>query len=122
MRATDPLTALVRFGQVPLFLIAVFLVWSWIRKSNVQGDFTDAKCLKMLQVVDRRLRKLQLVRDPNETLHQFADRIEQHAKADDLSLSRVNIHCYANWYRMFAEARYRGQIPQPFSDDSLAAV
>ncbi len=84
-RVTDPLLALFRFTQLPLFLILVYVLWSrYLKPSQSLGDPADVQSRKMLRHVDRRLRKFSLVRRPSETLYQFADRIDRVASDGSL--------------------------------------
>ena len=55
----------------------------------------------LLRDLDRAVAKQDEVRQPHETLHQFATRLEQ---------SQVEpLHAAAHWYRSYAESRYQGQ-------------
>ena len=114
MRATDPLMVVFRFAQLPLFCILVYLLWTRFGASS-SGDVnpSDVQSRRMLRQVDRISRKRKLIRQPHETLHRFAERIEQHqretAKPSDSRLTEL-----AQWYRHYADARYRGEMPVPF--------
>lgn len=116
MRATDPLTLLIRFGQIPMFLIAAFLLWRHLRREQHGGaNPDDLLSRKLLSRVDRRIKKHALVRKPHETMHQFANRIESHtAESEGDEQKHDLMERYAAWYRSFAEARYQGQLPEPF--------
>lgn len=117
LRATDTLLLLFRLTQWPLFFGLLFVLWSrYLKPSRRLGDPVDVQSRKMLRQADRRVRRFALVREPSETLYQFADRIDQFASTDDAPrkpevaerLSRA-----AEWYRTYANARYQGCLPQP---------
>ncbi|MGB7347323.1 MAG: transglutaminase-like domain-containing protein [Pirellulaceae bacterium] len=116
-RATDPIALLIRFGQWPVLLLGLTLLWRRLRRGS--GDAMsddDVKSRRMLASVDRKLKRHALRRPPHETLHQFADRLEQQSLADVPStLASDVLAIYAKWYRDFAEARYQGQMPQPLA-------
>ena len=122
MRATDPITYLIRYGQIPFFLLVLTFLWRRLRGGgDAAVDPIDLKSRKMLARVDQRVKKHSLVRAPHETLHQFADRVDQLAVHErELAASMASntasaiLSSYAHWYREFAEARYRGLVPQPF--------
>jgi len=61
---------------------------------------------KLLRRTDRRLKRRGPVRLPNETLHQFAARLETHH--GDAEFDRRA----AKWYVDYALIRYRGRINQ----------
>ncbi len=117
IRATDPLLFLFRIGQLPLFCVLVYLLWSrYLKPRGSDLDPIDQQSRKMLRKVDRLLRKHALVRLPSETPYQFADRIEARrcdaggpisGDADKL-LSGIS-----RWYRDYADARYQGKLPTP---------
>ncbi len=117
IRATDPLLFLFRVGQLPLFCVLVYLLWSrYLKPSRSDLDPIDQQSRKMLRKVDRLLRKHALVRLPSETPYQFADRIEalrcdrggQLSGEADKLLSGIS-----RWYRDYANARYQGKLPTP---------
>jgi transglutaminase-like putative cysteine protease len=121
-RATDPLSILIRFAQVPLFLLGVILLWRRLRRGQSTGlSDDDIKSRKMLALVDRKLARLSFHRAVGETLHQFAGRIEnaeslpQPGRSESSSVNDFRaVRGYANWYREFAEARYQGRLPEPY--------
>ncbi len=117
MRATDPLFAIFRFGQIPFFCVLVFLLWKSIRRGyDNEANPEDVKSKQMLQRIDRKLKKLSLIRQPHETLHQFALRIEHAVATEMVDPDRHGdfLKQAASWYRQYAAARYRGQLPMPF--------
>lgn len=119
IRATDPLFLVFRIAQWPLFCFLVFYLWSRRYRSVRQGEAAiDYQARKMLKQVDRRLRKFALVRDPSETLYQFADRIDASvadATAPVKQSVRHRLEDAAQWYRRYATARYQGQLPEPLA-------
>ena len=111
MRVTDPLLVLLRLVQLPLFFFLVFVLWTkYLRPSRDGVDPIDQQSRKMLRKADWRARRKSYIRKPSETLHQFADRIEMLPGNADPELERL-----ANWYRQYAESRYRGMLPQPLT-------
>ena len=54
---------------------------------------------ELLKVVDRRVKKQDFVRQPAETLHQFAQRMEMSEQHDALVGA-------ARWYREYADVRF----------------
>jgi transglutaminase-like putative cysteine protease len=111
-RASDSLTFLFRIAQLPLFCIVAGLLWVRHRQKLRAGtDPMDYQSRQMLERVDRQLRKHALVRSPNETLHQFASRLE--SAAGETPDGSTVLEDAARWYRSFAAARYRGLMPQP---------
>lgn len=64
---------------------------------------------RLLKQHDRMLKRRSLVREPSETLHAFAARIEQHA--GDLA-------SWASWYRRYAAVRYN----ETLDDDTIASL
>ena len=109
--ASDPLARTFRLGQVPLFFFLVFLLWRRIRESRMEPEEAmDRQSRKMLSKMDRRMRRLSLVRRRNETLHQFADRIEaRYSGESDATIGWAQK--IADAYRAFATARYQGLQP-----------
>ncbi len=116
-RATDPLTLIIQIGQWPLLFLGLFMLWRRLRRGGEnKGNPDDVRSRQMLATVDRKLHKMSLNRSPNETLHQFAARLEEQAECAELPPhGDSQLLCrYAKWYREFAEARYQGQMPTPF--------
>jgi len=114
-RTADSLTLIFRVAQLPLFCMLLVLLWVRHRqKQRANEDSNEVQSRQMLQRVDRRMKRFSLVRAPNETLHQFAKRVEAAARRSaelEPQLRRV-----ADWYRSFAEARYRGKLPEPLAE------
>jgi hypothetical protein len=70
--------------------------------SVAECDPWVAAMRRLLQQMDGRLRKVDLVRLPHETLHQFAARL--------IAVStNAEYHQAAEWYRRFAALRYGGR-------------
>lgn len=118
LRATDPLIILFRFATVPLFLTVIALIW--MRHRGHQGALLDPleiQCRKMLHRMDRKLKRRGLIRSPNETLHQFARRVETASGNDPEQTEQLRQA--ATWYREFANERYQGRMPREI-DFSLA--
>ena len=117
VRATDPLLVVFRLGQLPLFCVLAYLLWSrYLKPSRVDVDPIDQQSRKMLRRVDRRLRKHALVRRPSETPYQFADRIEERRCDGDAPVSSEAdklLSGISRWYRDYADARYQGKLPTP---------
>jgi hypothetical protein len=67
-----------------------------------------ASMQRSLARLDRRLRKHDFVRQPSETLHQFAGRLRQASDNEDWLA-----HC-ADWYLAYAHLRYAGDTSQSF--------
>ncbi|MCO8120272.1 DUF3488 and transglutaminase-like domain-containing protein [Stieleria sp. TO1_6] len=115
-RATDSLTFLFRIAQLPLFCLLIALLWLRHRQRlRLGGDPMEYQSRQMLQRVDRKLRKHALVRAPQETLHQFADRVQLSAANQPESAAFLTRS--AAWYRSFAAARYQGLMPAPMPTD-----
>ena len=117
MRATDPLYIIFRFGLIPLFCVLAFLLWRSFRSGYDQtASVDDIKSKQMLQRIDRKVKRLSLQRRPEETLHQFAARIELTLDQDVITKPHQLdfLKQAADWYRQFASARYQGQMPVPF--------
>ncbi len=112
LRSNDPLMTALRLLQAPLLVVIAGLLW-WRRISH-KGELVDPmdrQSHKRLAEVDRRLRRHGLVRKSHETLHQFSDRIEN---THDENLDSTLLSAMATWYRQYASARYRGQLPDAF--------
>ena len=114
VRATDSLTVVFRIAQLPLFCAVVLLLWIRHRQKIRQAsDPQELQSRQMLSQVDRRVRKHHLQRVPSETLHQFAIRVDAAAEQSTKEESATFLRRAADWYRHFASARYRGQMPNP---------
>jgi len=119
IRITDPLMILFRVAQLPLFCVVIFLLWSKFLRPNRSEEYDlDQVSHRMLQRVDRKLKKHQIVRRKSETLYQFADRIDTHFSNDSnpiQSSERDWARKIPDWYRQYAEARYQGHRPVPLA-------
>jgi transglutaminase-like putative cysteine protease len=114
VRTSDSLILLFRIAQLPLFCLVVGLLWYRHRQRlRNQGDPDELASRQMLARVDRKLKRLDLVRDPGETLHQFAARVERAVDRQPHPSSATFLKRAAGWYRDFASARYRGLRPKP---------
>lgn len=114
LRTSDSLTFVFRIAQLPLFCMLVALLWIRNRqKLRAGSDPMEFESRQMLHRVDRRVRKYALVRDRNETLHQFASRVE--SVAGEKHAATTFLMDAAEWYRSFAAARYRGIMPAPMN-------
>ncbi len=112
LSSSDPVLTTLRMLQIPLLVVVAFLLWLRRRSQHrVPVDPIDRQSHKRLAQVDRRVRRWGIVRDSNETLHQFADRIETVAWDAPKSIPAFAI---ATWYRQYAAARYQGQLPAEF--------
>ncbi len=119
IRATDALVLVFQFAQLPLFLFLVSFWWvKFRRKGASSSDALDSISLKMLRKADRKIRKHALSRRPSETLFQFADRIESTLDGSIVPLEIAERRRLADWYRQYASARYRGQMPEPLRQTS----
>ncbi|MEO1528778.1 MAG: transglutaminase-like domain-containing protein [Planctomycetota bacterium] len=116
-RTADSLTFLFRVAQLPLFCMVVILMWIRHRQRLRKGaDPLEFESRQMLQRVDRKLKKHDLIRAPHETLHQFASRVDSAAGSETVVDSRDFLERAATWYRSFASARYRGLMPEAMAD------
>lgn len=119
IRVTDPLNILFRVAQLPLFCVAVFLLWTkFLRPNRGEEHDMDIACRRMLKQADRKCKKHELVRGRSETLNQFADRIEAFHHSEDQRLGETEtqlLQALPTWYRQFASARYQGMRPAPFT-------
>ena len=131
-RVSEPLMFWFRIAQLPLFFVLVFFLWCrYWRAPDGVSDPDELQSRRMLRQADRLCRKHQLIRQPHETIHHFAARIEGHqqlAKADpqiaissratkDVS-TNTQLTELAGWYRKFAEARYQGRLPMSWRDSA----
>ncbi len=124
-RVTDTLMVIFRLIQLPLFGILLYVWWTKFYKPSRWGfDAADHQSRRRLSKVDRRLKKWSFVHSANETLYQFADRIDQHLQANQpmkknrTAVStdhREMIASASAWYRSYADARYQGQLPDEFA-------
>ncbi len=109
MWSSDSLMLTFRILQVPLAMLVLALLW-WRRCISKREtiDPNDLESRRRLSRVDRRMRRVGLVRRPHETLHQFAQRVQE---SESVSPEKVTRERFANWYREFANARYQGLVP-----------
>ncbi|TWU34374.1 transglutaminase-like domain-containing protein [Novipirellula artificiosorum] len=115
LRASNPLLKVFQFAQGPLFLLVSVLLWKRYQIANASSaNPVDILSRKMLRQVDRRMKRASLVRQGNETMHQFAARIENTFPPSKTPVQPC-VDEVADWYRRFAEARYRGETPEPFT-------
>jgi transglutaminase-like putative cysteine protease len=119
IRVTDPLNILFRVAQLPLFCVAVFLLWTkFLRPARGEDRDIDIASRRMLKQADRKCKKHELVRRRSETLNQFADRIEAFCTSEDQPLGQAEnqrLQALPDWYRQFASARYQGMRPTPLT-------
>lgn len=116
IRATDAVVIVFQFAQLPVFLFLVGFWWIKFRRNGSStNDLTDVRSLRMLRKVDRLTNKLALRRRASETLFQFADRIEAERCESIDQRQRAQRTRLAQWYRSYATARYRGNMPQPLN-------
>lgn len=137
-RATDTLIVILRFAQLPLFLVlAGALIYRYRKSIAEQGDASELKSRAVLRRADKLLRKYSLVRRPNETLHRFAARIESIADSESSPVNaiagieqsdldtgpqptntarrvlatsdRERLIAAADWYREFAVSRFSAE-------------
>jgi transglutaminase-like putative cysteine protease len=118
LRVTESVFFFFRIIQLPLFCVLVFLLWTkYLRPAHGEANSIDQQSRKMLRTVDRRARRHALVRQPGETLYQFAERIETRRADTAAPLGKEARNLLAevsSWYRAYADARYQGQLPVPF--------
>lgn len=118
IRVTEGLSKLFRWIQWPLFIGLLYIWWTRFLKPQVQnGGTLDQMSRKRLRQVDRKVAKWSLVRQPNETLYQFADRVT--ASTSDLPPNTTDAQRQlridaASYYRRYADARYQGELPAAF--------
>ncbi|MEM9367045.1 MAG: transglutaminase domain-containing protein [Planctomycetota bacterium] len=105
LRTTDALFAVFRYAQIPLLIVLVSWMVFHSRQPDQMGPL--AGWIRKRRRWDRRMRRRGLIRNPGETLHQFAKRLEATARKQ-LPQPVVEELCEAaGWYRAYAEARYR---------------
>jgi protein-glutamine gamma-glutamyltransferase len=95
-----------------LTLGVIHLVRIRRRRRPVPEDPLIAALHRCLAVMDRRLARRNLLRKPNETLHQFAERVAAAGKQDSW------LEHASAWYRRYAVLRYGGAM-DPDSVHSL---
>lgn len=127
VRATDSLVIVFRWLQVPALFVLCWVFWR--QRRGVETDQIERDRVQARRQMDRLMRRYQLVRRPSETLHQFADRIEQSivqptvsgsAKVRGTNQSEV-LASAARWYRCHATTIYRpvADTTQPLSLSSV---
>ncbi len=84
---------------------ALFLIVRQIRfvRRSIQDVRMEPALIelrRLLEELDRRLRRFDLERAAHETLHQFSERLQTE------SASHPNLRAAAEWYRRYAAARY----------------
>ncbi|MEM9588125.1 MAG: transglutaminase domain-containing protein [Planctomycetota bacterium] len=119
LRLGDAFVTTLQLAQWPLFCFLIVVLIVRIRKSANRGlDLADQKSIRMLKGVEKRVRReLAISREPFETLHQFAYRIDgPHSAADGASVhaEAAKRKSLANWLRHYALRRYQGQQPEPY--------
>jgi transglutaminase-like putative cysteine protease len=102
-----------------LSLGLLYLTWRiWRSRDKSSGvSLSRSEFLRLhglLEQLDRRLRRLGLERGPAETLHTFAQRLEESARR------RPNLRAAAVWYQHYAEVRYDATL-EPTVHDALCA-
>ncbi|TWU45762.1 Protein-glutamine gamma-glutamyltransferase [Novipirellula aureliae] len=111
IRTSDPIGFIFKLAQAPLFLLICFLFWRRYRYyQGASGSEVDRYSYKLLKRMDRRMKRVSLVREHAETMHQFADRMERRY-VNEPKETQVWVQSTADWYRKFAEARYQGIRP-----------
>ncbi len=69
---------------------------------------------RLLVVMDRRLSKSGWIRAPHETMHQFAQRLAEHAEqARGQDDTRQWLGVTARWYMHYADTRFRPSCTEP---------
>jgi len=81
------------------------------RSARAHRDFTYRELNLLLARMDRRVQRWGLERRPDETLHQFADRVE--AKGTTFPAAGRS----AAWYRRYADLRYTGETSGPLVEE-----
>jgi hypothetical protein len=115
MRLTDGLFLLFRWIQWPLFIGLLYVWWTrFLRPQMHASGSVDHLSRKRLRQVDRKVAKWSLVRQPTETLYQFADRVAD--SSDQLPATSTDSQIQlrrdaASYYRRYANARYQGELP-----------
>ncbi len=111
LRVTDALSIVFRILQMPLLIGLV--LWLWWRKRQIGGDAEAVALAAARRTMDRRMRRRGWNRRPSETLHQFADRLEQPAGKPDSEKERQKLAeraAAAQWYRVHAVELFRKSV------------
>jgi protein-glutamine gamma-glutamyltransferase len=94
-------------GLALLAVCGAVLIFLTVRRRGTRGNPKAGPAVqslwRLLDRMDRRLRRHGLSRRPNETLHQFADRLETDGTLPEPAKDA------AAWYRQYAALRYSGQ-------------
>ena len=114
IRLSEPIVLLIRFTQLPLFVVLSLYLWKRNRRQNTSIDEKEELLArKMLRKTDRLVMRLNLLRAPSETLWQFSDRIRLASTNEGMSEPQKQfLNRCADWYKQFASARYQGKRPQ----------
>lgn len=113
----DELPAALRRSILTLLilLLGAALFFSARRVRGLQSRFgrevTEQRIrpwLRLLRIMDRRMKRHGVTRLPAETMYQFADRI--HNLDGD---QKHALQAAAKWYRDYANSRFRPMIPEP---------
>jgi hypothetical protein len=111
LRVTDALSLVFRILQLPLLIGLV--MWLWWRKRQTGGDAEAVALVAARRTMDRRMRRRGWSRRPSETLHQFADRLEQSGSEFDSEKDRQRLAervAAARWYREHAVELFRKTV------------
>jgi hypothetical protein len=95
--------ALALSGAGIALVLIVAVVWFRSRIPRDANIGRQAEMQRLRTQLDRRLRRRNLVRQPAETLHQFARRVRAASSGDD------GLCQCADWYLHYARARYNGE-------------
>lgn len=102
LRVTDTLSVVFQFLQIPVLIgLLGWLAW------RTRGETLDTESQRLMierRKVDRRLKRWGWVRRASETLHQFANRLENAAPDDP---QHKELQTASAWYRDHAVQLYR---------------
>jgi len=91
-------------GFIVLLPVAAFIGWRWYARRRTQQELVDSdpdvELHALLKTVDDSLAERGVTRDPAETLHGFAHRVEEEIQPQD------SLYQAGDWYRDYATARY----------------
>ncbi len=104
------LPGLIAGVSIAAFVLVRYAPGWWQRARHTQQRPAQRRLHSLLRQMDTRLKKQGLTRQPHETLHQFAARLESHPET-------APTECAA-WYREYADLRYGG-VPE---DAALARL
>ena len=111
---------------ITLLVIALVAVLLWLRRNNrvrkagtsaAKPDQHVVRMNALLAKMDQRVAIAKLKRLPNETLHQFATRIESAESANANQPGRQEAE-WAKWYRQYAAVRFG----QPLDDTVIESL